>query len=331
MGTGIIFPDMQKFTFENELRLARLRTLVEKAGLIDDSRWQNVLRVLSVCPEESELYEDAEEYMWYRSAEQRALPDPFFPHPRPDQVNWGPIPLGFTEEMHPVSLSTKQLNGGIFIAGAPGTIKTTTMRTIAISIARLGKKIFWDDQKEDSICLIREIPDFAYFELSEFPWNPFEPDEYDDDSSWYLNIANIYRKNFGMFQAGEHSIFQDLVDVNRKIKERSKDDYACPLDLLDYVKEKSVPRNSEFARYRDREILRLGTICESYGPAARYSRGVKTSKKLFSNLGVGIHKYSPDLRGFHADSEFSKMIRHRMGKRENMTIWRISSLWTMPR
>lgn len=307
---------MQNLTYENELRLAGLRALIEKAGLIDDPRFQNILRVVSVYPERTDIYERVAKHLFCLSAEQRALPDPFFPHPRPEQVCWGPIPLGYTADMHPVSLSTKQLNGGIFIAGAPGTIKTTTMRTIAIAVAGLGIKILWNDQKEDSPCLIREIPDFAYFDLSEFPWNPFEPDEYDDDGSWYLEIANIYRKCFGMFQAGEHTIFQDLVEVNRKIKERNKNDYASPIDLLTYVKEKSVPRNSEFARNRDREILRLGTICESYGQSARYSRGVKTSKKLSRNLGIGTHKYSPDLRGFNADSEFSKMIRHRMGKGE---------------
>lgn len=276
---------------------------------------QDLIELLAL-DDDDELKQDFIDILNLEAAPQIISPDPFFPHPRPEQVNWGPIPLGFTAEMNPVSLSTKQLNGGIFIAGAPGTIKTTTLRTIAVAVAGLGKKFLWMDQKDDSVCLIREIPDFAYFELSEFPWNAFEPDEYDDESSWYLTIANHYRKNFGTFQAGEQSIFQDLVAVNRKIKERNKDDYACPLDLLAYVKEKSVPRNSEFARYRDREILRLGTICESYGPAARYSRGVKTSKKLSSNLGIGIQKYSPDLRGFYADSEFSKMIRHRLGKGE---------------
>ena len=29
-------------------------------------------------------------------------------------------------------------------------------------------------------------------------------------------------------------------------------------------------------------------------------------------LGIGTQKYSPDLRGFHGDSEYSKIIRHRM-------------------
>jgi|GEM_PF-3762839 len=301
---------------KNYLQLREMTGLAELSRLGQEEEIRELIEVLAL-DDDPELRQDVLQILEMEAMPQMIEPDPFFPPPTREQVDMGSVLTGITVDGYPFTLSTKKhLVNGIFIAGAPGTGKTTELRNIAVQVARLGKKILWADQKDDSACLIRAIPDFLYVDLKDFPWNPFEPDEYDDDNEWYLTIANVYRKNFGTFQAGESTIYQDLIAVNQKIKERRKDDYACPLDLLEYVREKPVPRGSEFARYRDREILRLGTICDAYGPSIRYSRGVRTKTLLSMNLGIGMEGKSPDTRGFFADGTFVKMINHRLRRKE---------------
>lgn len=294
--------------------LKAIASLAELSELGQDEATKELIELIAL-DDDDELKQDLIQIFGMEAAPQMITPDAFFPPPKREQINMGSILIGHSVDMYPATLSTKKhLKNGIMIVGAPGSGKTTELRVLAIQVTRHGIKIFWADQKDDSACLIRVIPDFVYLDLDELPWNPLEPDEYDDENSWYLTIANIYRKNFGTYQAGESTIYQDLIKVNRKIKERSKDDYACPLDLLDYAREKHVPRGSEFSRYRDRELLRLGTICEGYGPSIRYSRGVKAKTILSMNMGIGMEGRSPDLKGFFSDSQFAKITNHRLRK-----------------
>ncbi|MBW1936384.1 MAG: hypothetical protein JRI84_12645 [Deltaproteobacteria bacterium] len=301
---------------KNYYQLMAMARLAELSRFGQEEEARKLIELLAL-DDDGKLSQDVSQILEMEAMPQMIEPDPFFPPPSREQVNMGSVFIGHTLDGYPVTLSTKKhLANGIFIAGEPGTGKTTVLRNIAVQVAMSGKKILWVDQKDDSACLIGVIPDFMYINLKDLPWNPFEPDEYDDENSWYLTVASIYRKNFGTFQAGESTVYQDLVSLNRKIKARNKEDYACPLDLLEYVKEKPVPRGSEFARYRDREILRLWTICDAYGPSIRYSRGVRTKTLLSMNLGIGMEGRSPDTKGFFADTTYVKLINHRLRKRD---------------
>ncbi|MEM4409110.1 MAG: hypothetical protein QXI19_10255 [Candidatus Caldarchaeum sp.] len=279
-------------------RLRELNFLIRHTGVRLDGAIGRLLVASSLFPTLANL---AERLLAFTVAP--GILNPFL---NPARSREGPFVIGYSitgGEVYPIAIGEQTLLRHIFVGGATGSGKTNWLNFLGSQLLEAGKGVIWIDMKQEARHLLRLFPDLWVFRIEDFRWNPLEPPG-GVAPKWWLNaFASVYSHAFGILHASEGAILQFLDDLYQQygVYEGSGR-YPCLFDLLDYLRQVKVPAWSEHARYLQRTINRVETLCRTLGPMVEVSRGFSLERLLERSWVLEVGTVKPDVQSFVAEA-----------------------------
>lgn len=293
-----------------------LLALMQQAGLVGDPEITKMIEIYLVT-HDKHLYKTIKDLLMIKASSIIASQDTFIPYPPADVIQ-GPVAIGkVVPTGAAVGIFLAELNRGMLICGSPGSGKTNLIELMAPQVAALGIKIFIVDVKQDYLSLLSAIPDLVILDLQTLRFNPLEVPKGADPNRHAQLVSSVYRKSTGVVIAGESTFYQGLLNLYEKYGVfENKDVFPSLIDLWKAEESNKEKPFSDRGRARNREVMRLETVCKACGDSINCSTGISCESILNSNVLLLVDRLNPDVRSFLVGCILISLIEFRMAKGE---------------